>query len=86
MCCASAALAAAMRRSAGIPCKLIAGYVENDVYRAWNCFYLESQGWVTVQIAASPDTWQRVDITFAASGTPTNALQDDSRYTPRFTY
>lgn len=81
-----AALAAAMLRSAGIPCKLITGYVENDVYHAWNCFYLESQGWVTVQIAASPDTWQRVDITFAASGTPTNALQDDSRYTPRFTY
>lgn len=81
-----AALAAAMLRSAGIPCKLITGYVENDVYHAWNCFYLESQGWVTVRIAASPDTWQRVDITFAASGTPTNALQDDSRYTPRFNY
>lgn len=81
-----AALAAAMLRSAGIPCKLITGYVENDVYHAWNCFYLESQGWVTVQIAAAPDTWQRVDITFAASGTPAKALQDDSRYTARFTY
>ena len=81
-----AALVAAMLRSAGIPCKLITGYVENDVYHAWNCFYLESQGWVTVQIAAAPDTWQRVDITFAASGTPAKALQDDSRYTARFTY
>lgn len=81
-----AALAAAMLRSAGIPCKLITGYVENNVYHAWNCFYLESQGWVTVKIAAAPDTWQRVDITFAASGTPTEALQDDSRYTARFTY
>lgn len=81
-----AALAAAMLRSAGIPCKLITGYVENNVYHAWNCFYLESQGWVTVKIAAAPDTWQRVDITFAASGTPAEALQDDSRYTARFTY
>ena len=41
---------------------------------------------MTVKIAAAPDTWQRVDITFAASGTPTEALQDDSRYTARFTY
>ena len=81
-----ASLAAAMMRSLGIPCKLITGYVGQDTYHAWNSFYLQDQGWVTVEIRAAPNSWQRVDITFAAGGTPADALMDDSRYTTRYTY
>lgn len=81
-----ASLAAAMMRSVGIPCKLITGYVDPDLYHAWNCFYTEEQGWVTAEIRATPNNWQRVDITFAASGTNTADLTNDGRYTTRFTY
>lgn len=81
-----ASLAAAMMRSLGIPCKLITGFVDGDVYHAWNCFYLQGQGWVTVGIQASPNSWQRVDITFAASGRSTSKLTDDGNYTTRYTY
>lgn len=81
-----ASLAAAMMRSLGIPCKLIMGYVDGSMYHAWNCFYLQDQGWVTVQIKAKPGIWQRVDITMAAGGTKTADLEDDSKYTTRYTY
>lgn len=81
-----ASLAAAMMRSVGIPCKLITGYVDQDVYHAWNCFYTREQGWVTVEIRATPNYWQRVDITFAAGGTRAADLMDDTKYTTRFTY
>ena len=81
-----ASLAAAMMRSVGIPCKLITGYVDQDVYHAWNCFYTREQGWVTVEIRATPNHWQRVDITFAAGGTRAADLMDDAKYTTRFTY
>lgn len=81
-----ASLAAAMMRSLGIPCKLIMGYVDGTLYHAWNCFYLQEQGWVTVEIKAKPGLWQRVDITMAASGTKTADLEDDSKYTTRYTY
>ena len=84
-----ASLAAAMLRSVGIPCKLIVGYVQSggsEVYHAWNSFYLQEQGWVTVEIKAKPNIWQRVDITFAAAGVDTKSLTDDSLYTTRYTY
>lgn len=84
-----ASLAAAMLRSVGIPCKLIVGYVQNggkEVYHAWNSFYLNNQGWVTVKIQAKTNTWQRVDITFAAAGVDAKSLMDDALYTTRFIY
>lgn len=81
-----ASLAAAMMRSLGIPCKLIMGYVDGTIYHAWNSFYLQEQGWVTVEIKAKPGLWQRVDITMAASGTPASQLEDDGKYTTRYTY
>lgn len=81
-----ASLAAAMMRSLGIPCKLITGYVDGTVYHAWNSFYLKESGWVTVEIKAKPGLWQRVDITMAASGTKASDLQNDGKYTTRFTY
>lgn len=81
-----ASLAAAMMRSVGIPCKLIMGYVDGSLYHAWNSFYLDSQGWVTVEIKANAGVWQRVDITMAASGEKPAKLEDDSRYTTRYSY
>ena len=58
----------------------------SEVYHAWNSFYLKEQGWVTVEIQARPNIWQRVDITFAAAGVDTKSLTDDSLYTTRYTY
>lgn len=82
-----AALAAAMLRSQGIPCQLITGYVSpDDVYHAWNRIYIKNQGWISVEIKASGDNWNRVDITFAASGVNTDELIDDALYTTRFVY
>lgn len=82
-----AALAAAMMRSLGIPCRLITGYVgEEETYHAWNSFYIREQGWVTVEIKAPANQWKRVDITFAAGGVDPKELDDDSRYTTRYIY
>lgn len=82
-----ASLAAAMLRSLGIPCKIIVGEVDGYAAKhAWNSFYLQEQGWVTVEIKATPLTWQRVDITFAASGVNTKDLQNDGIYTAEKTY
>lgn len=81
-----AALAAGMLRSVGIPCKLITGYVEQETYHAWNSFFLKEQGWITVEIQAQVNSWQRVDITFAAGGTPADRLTNDSLYTTRYVY
>lgn len=71
-----ASLAAAMLRSEGIPCKLITGYVGEETYHAWNSFYVESEGWITVEIRAKADEWQRVDITF---GRRRHARRGDSK-------
>lgn len=82
-----AALAAAMLRSLGIPCKLVTGYVgENEIYHAWNEIYLSEQGWITVEIKAGADLWKRVDITFAASGTDSAVTDNDALYTARYIY
>lgn len=81
-----ASLAAAMLRSVGIPCKLITGYVGEETYHAWNSFYVKNEGWITVEIRAEADKWQRVDITFAAGGMPAGAIENDAEYTTRFTY
>ncbi|MDO4566813.1 MAG: transglutaminase-like domain-containing protein [Oscillospiraceae bacterium] len=82
-----AALAAAMLRSLGVPCRLITGYVHpNEIYHAWNEVYIESQGWITVKIEVSAESWKRVDITFAAGGVSEEQLDDDSLYTTRYVY
>jgi hypothetical protein len=80
-----AALSAAMLRSAGIPTRLITGYV-GETYHAWNAVYLEGQGWITVEIKASTKVWQRIDTTFAATGADTEFLTNDANYVTRFTY
>lgn len=81
-----ATLAAAMLRSQGIPTKVITGYVgKNAIYHAWNMFYTEESGWVTVEIAAPDHDWQRIDITFAATG-GSAFTGDGSSYTDRYVY
>ena len=87
ICLDYASLAAAMMRSVGIPCKLITGYVGDDqIYHAWNCVYLQNQGWISVEIKADANTWNRIDTTFAAGGMPAGQITDDSEYTTRYTY
>ena len=41
---------------------------------------------MSVEIKAPKDNWKRVDITFASCGAPADELEDDTRYTTRYTY
>ena len=80
-----ASLGAAMLRSLGIPCQVITGYVSpDDVYHAWNMVYIDGE-WVSVEISIKPNSWTRVDLTFAASGAA-STIGDGTSYTDRYTY
>lgn len=80
-----AALAAAMLRSQGIPCKIITGEVSPDnIYHAWNLVYLDGS-WKSTKISVNPDTWTRIDLTFAAGGASDYA-GDGTSYTEKLTY
>ena len=82
-----ASLAAAMLRSQGIPAKVIFGYVAPDnVYHAWNMFYTEETGWVTVGYEVSGDSWNRLDLTFAANGADSEFIGDGSHYSDVYVY
>ncbi len=82
-----AALAAAMLRSQGIPVKMIFGYVSpDDLYHAWNMFYTEETGWVTVDYQVSGDSWNRLDLTFAANGKDSEFIGDGGNYADLFCY
>lgn len=82
-----AALAAAMLRSQGIPTRLIFGYVSpNDVYHAWNMFYTDENGWVTVDYQVSANAWNRIDLTFSANGADGEFIGNGSNYTDVFFY
>ena len=82
-----AALAAAMLRSQGIPTKMIFGYVApKDLYHAWNMFYTDETGWVTVGFEADADTWNRIDLTFASSGADAQFIGDGSNYSDLYFY
>ncbi len=81
-----ASLAAAMFRSLGIPCKIITGYVApDDIYHAWNMIYIDGK-WESVEITVDPDTWTRIDTTFAATGADSEFIGDGSNYTDRYVY
>ncbi len=80
-----ASLAAAMLRSLGVPAKIITGYVSPDgVYHAWNMVYINGS-WTSVEFSISPDTWTRVDLTFAAAGSG-DTVGDGTDYTDRYVY
>lgn len=82
-----ASLAACMLRSQGIPCKLIFGYVSpNEVYHAWNMFYTEENGWITVKFEISGKKWNRMDLTFSANGADGNFIGDGSNYKDVYCY
>lgn len=80
-----ASLAAAMLRSLGIPCQVITGYVEPDsLYHAWNMVYINGS-WVSVEFSIQPNTWTRMDLTFAAAGAG-ESTGDGTGYTDRYVY
>lgn len=80
-----ASLGAAMLRSLGFPTKIITGYVTpGDLYHAWIMIYVNGS-WQTGEFSVNPDTWSRVDLTFAASGS-TEFTGDGTSYTERYVY
>ena len=80
-----ASLGAAMLRSLGIPTKIITGYVSpGDLYHAWIMVYVDGT-WQTGEFSVNPETWSRVDLTFAASGS-TEFTGDGASYTDRYVY
>ena len=80
-----ASLGAAMLRSLGFPTKIITGYVSpGDLYHAWIMVYVDGS-WKTGEFSVNPDTWSRVDLTFAASGS-TEFTGDGTSYTERYVY
>ena len=82
-----ASLAAAMLRSQGIPTKVIFGYVSPDgLYHAWNMFYTEETGWVTVDYEVDEKTWNRLDLTFSSNGTDEDFIGDGSNYSDVYFY
>lgn len=85
ICLDYATLAAAMLRSQGIPTKMIVGYVGPDsLYHAWNMFYTAESGWTMANISAPAHQWQRIDITFSATGE--DEAVDAGSYTDRYFY
>lgn len=80
-----ASLGAAMLRSLGIPTKIITGYVSpGDLYHAWIMVYIDGS-WQTGEFSVNPDSWSRVDLTFAASGS-NEFTGDGTSYTDRYIY
>lgn len=85
ICLDYASLGAAMIRSLGIPCKIVTGYVSPDnIYHAWNLIYIDGT-WQSAEISVSANTWSRIDMTFAASGS-SQYIGDGTAYTDRYTY
>lgn len=82
-----ASLAASMLRSQGIPTKIIFGYVApGDLYHAWNMFYTEETGWITVEYQVTGGEWNRIDCTFAANGADPTTTGDGTSYTDVYVY
>ncbi len=76
-----ASLVAGMLRSQGIPTKMVFGDVSpDDIYHAWNMFYTEETGWVTVKYEVKAGSWNRLDLTFSANGADTSFIGDGSNY------
>ena len=81
-----ASLAAAMLRSQGIPVKLVFGYVQGTYYHAWNVFYTEETGWVTVSFKTDPNQWHRLDLTFISTGSTDGFVAKDTNYSDVYYY
>ena len=82
-----ASLTAGMLRSQGIPTRVIFGYVSpNDVYHAWNMFWTQETGWITVSFEVSGNEWNRMDLTFSANGSDDSFIGDGGNYTDVYKY
>ena len=88
ICLDYASLAAALLRAQGIPTKMIYGDVgEDDLYHAWNMFYTEETGWVTVDFKIKKkNSWYRLDLTFSAGGASMKYVGDGTNYRDLYTY
>ena len=87
ICLDYASLAASMLRSQGIPTKLIFGYVApNDTYHAWNMFYTEDTGWVSVEFKINENNWNRLDLTFSANGSDSTFIGNGTNYSEVYQY
>lgn len=62
-----ASLFAAMCRSQSIPTKLVMGYVQGNMYHAWNEVYTKETGWITLDLFIEKNKWNLLDPTFYAS-------------------
>ena len=81
-----ASLGAAMLRSLGIPAKIVTGYVSpNDLYHAWLMVYIDGS-WTSAQFSVNPQSWSRVDLTFAADSNNDSYVGDGVSYTDRYVY
>lgn len=87
ICLDYASLAASMLRSQGIPTKLIFGYVApDDLYHAWNMFYTEETGWVSVEFEINEKNWNRLDLTFSANGSDSTFIGNGTNYADVYQY
>lgn len=81
-----ASLGAAMLRSVGIPTKIVTGYVSpDDLYHAWIMVYIDGS-WTSAKFSVNPQSWSRVDLTFAADPELEGLVGDGKTYTERYVY
>lgn len=85
ICLDYSALAGAMLRSLGIPCRVVTGYVDpGDLYHAWNAVLIDGS-WHGVRVSVEPGEWSRVDTTFGAAGAQAT-VGDGTGYRDRYIY
>ena len=81
-----ASLGAAMLRSQGLPTKIVTGYVSpEDLYHAWIMVYIDGS-WTSAKFSVNPQSWSRVDLTFAADPNSEGFVGDGKSYTERYVY
>ena len=84
-----AALMTGMLRSQGMPCKLVVGYA-GKAYHAWVSVWTEENGWVDGVIYFDGTTWQRMDPTYASSGSSSASIMkyigNGKNYTTKYLY
>ena len=49
-------------------------------------FYTDATGWVTVGFEVGADSWNRMDLTFAANGADGQFIGDGSNYSDLYFY
>ena len=60
---------------------MVFGNVSPDnLYHAWNMFYTEETGWVTVDYKVKGGDWNRLDLTFSANGADGTFIGDGGNY------